>query len=45
MVVKKCDIDLSTDNKENVFKSIRRLLDKTLQSEIFTRSCKYSEYY
>ena len=30
MVVKKCDIELSTDNKRNVFESIRRLLHKTL---------------
>ena len=30
MVVKKCDIELSTDNNRNVFKSIKCLLDKTL---------------
>ena len=37
MVVKKCDIELSTDNKRNVFKSIK---DKTLRSELQTISCK-----
>ena len=44
MVVKKCDIELSPDNKRNVFESIKRLLHKTLQSEIIRQSCKYSEY-
>ena len=28
-----------------MFKSIKCLLDKTLQSELQTRSCKYNEYY
>ena len=45
MFVKKCDIELSTDNKRNVFKSIKCLLDKTVRSELQTISCKYKEYY
>ena len=45
LVFKKCDIELSTDNKRSVFKSIKCLLDKTLKSELQTLSCKYNEYY